>query len=167
MYTSCAFLSHVDFATSSIGLLLLKDGCAVSRPRDLLVAGEITSLKRCKAHLDVISHSKSDPKPQSWIWAICTRIVGSPKLTLNLTHPHSKSSSNRQTKRRPNQMIYPNSANTYGPSQTPVNALSVRLKQHAATTVSCQKDSSRSPRMTPTQTAYAWSGSMVRSYVQT
>lgn len=60
-------------------------------------------------------------------------------------------------------MIYPNSANTYGPSQKPVNALSVRLRQHVATTVSCQKDSSRSPRTTPTQTAYAWSDSMVRS----
>lgn len=40
--------------------------------------------------MDVISHSKSDPKPQSSIWATCTRMVGSPKLTLNLTHPHSK-----------------------------------------------------------------------------
>lgn len=61
-------------------------------------------------------------------------------------------------------MIYPNSANTYGPSQKPVNALSVRLRQHIATTVSCQKDSSRSPRMTPIQTAYAWSDGMARSY---
>lgn len=60
-------------------------------------------------------------------------------------------------------MIYPNSANTYGPSQKPVNALSVRLRQHVATTVSCQKDSSRSPHTTPTQTAYAWSDSMARS----
>lgn len=38
MYTSSAFLSHVDFATCSIGLLLLKDGCAIAKPRDLLRA---------------------------------------------------------------------------------------------------------------------------------
>ena len=29
---------------------------------------------------------KSDPKPQSWIWATRTRNVPSPELTLNLTH---------------------------------------------------------------------------------
>lgn len=67
-------------------------------------------------------------------------------------------------KRKPNHMIYPHSANTYSPSQKPVNALSVRLRQHVATTVSCQKDSSHSPCMTPTQTAYAWSDGMARSY---
>lgn len=52
-------------------------------------------------------------------------------------------------------MIYPTSANTYGPGQMSANVLSVRLKQQVVTTVSCQKDSSWSPRMTPTQTPYA------------
>lgn len=52
-------------------------------------------------------------------------------------------------------MIYLTPANTYGSGQMPVNALSVRLKQHIATTVSCQKDSSWSPCMTPTQTPHA------------
>lgn len=46
----------------------------------------------------------------------------------------------------------------------PVNVLSVRLKQHIATTVSCQRDSSRSPYMTPTQTPYAWSACKTCSY---
>lgn len=39
------------------------------------------------AHQGVLDHSESDPKPQGWVWTTCTRNAGSPKLTLNLTHP--------------------------------------------------------------------------------
>lgn len=50
---------------------------------------EIPKLHR--AQQGVLGHSKSDPRPQSWIWATGTRNAVSPKLTLNLTHPYSKS----------------------------------------------------------------------------
>lgn len=51
-------------------------------------------------------------------------------------------------------MIYLVSANTCCPGQMSVNVLTMRLKQHAATTVSCQYDSSRGPYTAPTQTPY-------------